>query len=162
MSSKRVLIVDHDRDLVRVLRVRCESLGLEARTAYDGMEAAYELMVIHDNPPDLIILDVNLPLENGLTICEMLCEDPLLAAVPVIVLTGSRDEETVRRCEELGVHYLAKGPDTWDRLKPVVVGLLGLERCLRPEQDTGAHRHQAHFEGGWRRNRTAALRPPSG
>jgi len=126
MISKKVLIVDDDRDLVRSLQIRCETLGLDVNTSYDGMEAAFELMAVNDSPPDLIILDVNMPIENGLSLCQMFSEDTLLARIPVIILTGRRDEETLQQCRDLGVHYVCKGADTWDRLRPLITELLGI------------------------------------
>jgi len=126
MVSKKVLIVDDDRNLVRSLRIRCESMGLDVNTSYDGMEAAFELMAVNDSPPDLVILDVNMPIENGLSLCEMFAEDTLLASVPVIILTGRSDAATLRQCRDLGVRYVCKGADTWERLRPLIAELLGI------------------------------------
>ncbi|MBN1912431.1 MAG: response regulator [Pirellulales bacterium] len=125
-KPKQVLIVDDDTTLVYALTARFESLGLEVRTSYDGMAAVYELTIAHEDPPHLIIMDVGLPMENGLRICEMLSDDTLLMPVPVIVLTGRTDETTIRQCRLLGAHYLAKGDDVWGRLRPLACELLEL------------------------------------
>src|SRR5207247_2062145 len=71
-----------------------------------------------------IILDVNLPLENGLNVWELLSDDRLLAPIPVVMLTGSSDEDTISRCEELGAHYVLKSPDMWNCLEPIICELL--------------------------------------
>ncbi|MBN2024124.1 MAG: response regulator [Pirellulales bacterium] len=122
----QVLIVDDDRDLVAALTLRCESLGLDARTSYDGMAAVYELTIAHENPPDLIVLDVNLPCEDGLSVCESLGDDSLLMPIPVVILTGRDDEATMRKCQALGAHYLHKQSDVWPLLRPLLVKLLDL------------------------------------
>ena len=121
--AKTVLIADDDYELVEVLAMRCRQLGLNVLTAYDGMSA---LAMIDEKMPDLICLDVNMPLGDGLGVCEMMAPDQLLAAIPVIVLTGRSDHETVRRCRSLGAHYLHKSHDVWPMLRPLLHEFLEL------------------------------------
>lgn len=123
MPDKKVMIVDDDRGIVQVLGARLRALGLEVRGAHDGMTA---IKLIPQFEPDLILLDVNMPAGGGLTVCAVLAEDQELAPIPVVVLTGQSDDETIRRCEELGAHYVKKSTDVWDRLQPLVSELLEL------------------------------------
>ncbi len=123
MKPKSVLIADDDRSLRQALVIRCRELGLEARVSPDGMHA---FNTICRQPPDLLILDVNMPAATGLHLCDELARDRRLAPIPVIILTGKSDEATVQHCERLGAHYVWKGLDTWDQLKPVICKLLEL------------------------------------
>jgi len=123
MKQKSILIADDHATLVRVLTVRCRELGLLVKSASDAM---YALTLIHKEPPDLVLMDVNMPAGNGLSVCEMLSSDRRLSTIPVIVLTGQTDEKTISRCQEIGVHYVAKSPDAWPQLKPLIQQLLGL------------------------------------
>src|SRR5437588_12680099 len=120
MPGKKVLIVDDDQSLARAIALRCQAIGLEAVTSSDGMHA---LLTITQNPPDLAIIDLNMNVVGGLTICEKLARDPMLQPIAVIVMTGNSDEKTVRRCLELGAHYVPKGRDTWETLRPVACAL---------------------------------------
>lgn len=122
MQAKRVLIADDDQALTTALRIRCESLGLEVETAANGVQAVAR---IHDNPPDLVILDVTMPAGGGLSVCQMLADVSTLEPIPVIILTGRSDPETIQRCEALGAHYVLKGVDALDKLLPIVRSLLG-------------------------------------
>lgn len=133
MATKhRVLIVDDDPALVRLLVWRCEDLGLETETAADGLAA---LMAGTRNPPDLFILDLKMPGADGLSLCEKIAADEQMKAVPVIVLTGSSDMELVHRCETLGVLYCHKGLEVWRNLKPIICDTLNIAREIeKPER----------------------------
>lgn len=121
-AKKKVLIVDDDPNLIRALSIRCEQLGLTVQSSSDGLHA---LMYMLKEPPDLAIFDVNMPGADGLFVGEMLARDQRLSPVPVIFLTGRSDEETVRRCKELGAHYIYKGIDAWDHIRPLISQVLG-------------------------------------
>ena len=128
MKTKTVLIADDDQSFVRVLEDRCRNLGLKVLTAPDTMSA---LTLIHKDPPDLILLDVHMPAGNGLAACEMLSTDTRLAPIPVIILTGKSDDETIQRCESLGAHYVPKSSQMWDSLKPIICELLEISASPR-------------------------------
>ncbi len=124
MKPKTVLIADDDQTFVRVMTMRCRFLGLDVRTCSDAM---FALTLIHKDPPDLVLLDINMPAGNGLAVCEMLSTDRRLSSVPVIILTGSLDDETKERCRALNTRYFLKSPNLWDRLKPVVCDMLDIQ-----------------------------------
>ncbi|MFZ5829099.1 MAG: response regulator [Planctomycetota bacterium] len=124
IGPRDVLIADDDRELVHALSVRMRGLGLTVRTAHDALSA---LNMVQERVPDLMILDVNMPAGNGLCACEMMASDPNSADVPVIILTGRQDEETIRRCWDLLAYYTPKAPDVWSRLEPLICELLHVE-----------------------------------
>lgn len=72
MDRHKVLIVDDDKDIVETIRFRMEQEGYEVFTAYDGYEALGAARVIE---PDLIILDVMLPKENGYLVSDLIKDD---------------------------------------------------------------------------------------
>ncbi|MBN1590032.1 MAG: response regulator [Pirellulales bacterium] len=123
MIAKTILIADDDSDLADVLAVRCRQLGLKVLVAYDGLSA---LTLIDQQSPDLVCLDVNMPCGSGMDICKMLALDQALASIPVIMLTGRSDEDTICGCRSMGAHYLRKSTAMWDLLEPLVRRLLGL------------------------------------
>ena len=73
-------------------------LGLDVRVAYSGLAA---LKSACQEPPDLICLDVDMPGGNGFSACELLTGEDQLAQVPIIILTGKTDSDTIRRCHHL-------------------------------------------------------------
>jgi len=124
MSKKRVCIVDDDAGLVSALKIRCEQLGLEVTTLDNGSDA---VTTIARNPPDLVLLDINMPAGDGLSVCRVLAAHANLAPIPVIILSGRTDEETIRRCEALGALYVLKVCDVWDWLRPRICEMLEIE-----------------------------------
>jgi CheY-like chemotaxis protein len=70
-------------------------------------------------------LDVEMPAGNGLSVCEMLASDQACRSIPIAILTGRSDPDTIIRCHNLCVYYVEKCPDIWSRLEPLLKELLG-------------------------------------
>ena len=87
---KRILVIEDDPDIALSLRLKLErDGGFEVKTAEDG---ATGLRLAVDSPPDLVLLDVNLPGMDGFEVCRHLRNEPATAATPVIMLTARIDE----------------------------------------------------------------------
>jgi CheY-like chemotaxis protein len=123
MSHQTILIADDDIALINLLTLCLQPLGVRIQSGHDAM---YALTLIHKAPPDLVILDVNMPAGNGLSACEMLSSDARLSRLPVIILTGDSSEATLARCRKMRAHYIFKGPDVFNEVKRVVCLLLSI------------------------------------
>jgi DNA-binding response OmpR family regulator len=98
-----ILIVDDDVELVGLLRFALATAGYEVTTAFDGEQA---LQRLRESPPELVILDVNLPLLDGYQVLEELRRH---SQVPVMMLTVRAAEEDEVRGLDLGADdYLRK------------------------------------------------------
>jgi len=84
-AKAKVLLVDDDHDFVEATRMVLESKPYEVLVAYDGDEG---LAKARKEKPDLIILDVIMPVKDGFTAAEQLKKDPELKNIPVIMLTS--------------------------------------------------------------------------
>lgn len=84
-SAARILLADDDMELTRVLRKGLEREGYEVIVAYDGREA---LSVIREKRPDLVVLDVMMPVMNGWEVCKEVRADADLKNTSIIMLTG--------------------------------------------------------------------------
>lgn len=111
--SKRVLVVDDDKDFANALASRIRYLGLEVETASNPLTA---MSMIAAHPPDLLCLDVDMPTGNGLEIREFLANDPVCRKTPVLIITGSKADETIQRCSELNANYVHKSPNYWQEV----------------------------------------------
>src|SRR5580704_4458802 len=109
----RMLIADDDPSIVRLLADHCARMGFDVDTAANGIQA---LLKASRGKPDIIVIDVNMPEVDGLSVCAHLL-DPCKRALDVIVVTGSRDPDTIERCEGFGAHYTRKGPHFWSDLE---------------------------------------------
>jgi two-component system alkaline phosphatase synthesis response regulator PhoP len=81
----RVLVVDDDVDLVKVMRGALESKAYEVIVAYNGQEG---LEKAKKEKPDLVVLDIMMPVVDGFVFANEFRKDPSLAKVPVIALTS--------------------------------------------------------------------------
>ena len=84
--GKKILIVDDEPDLLKVLLIRLEKTGYEVFAGADGQEA---LDLAGQVMPDLIILDVCLPVINGDDVAKILKKDKRLKHIPLILMSAS-------------------------------------------------------------------------
>ncbi|MBI4422154.1 MAG: response regulator [Elusimicrobia bacterium] len=102
----KILLVDDEEDFHSIVRQVLEPLGYEIASAMDG-EAGLERM--RGDPPDLVLLDVNMPFKDGFAVCREIRATPQLAALPVILLTIRRlDHEVVMGLDTGADDYLTK------------------------------------------------------
>lgn len=87
-SQPKILLVDDDADFVDLAKMVLATKPYQVTTAYSGEQA---LQKVAEEKPDLIILDVIMPLKDGFTVCEQLKGNPETASIPVIMLTGFRE-----------------------------------------------------------------------
>lgn len=85
---KRILLVDDEEDVVKVVGGRLTQWGYQVVVAVNGQEA---LEVVRRQPPDLILLDLRMPVLNGREVCRQLKADPAFARIPVILMTSSSE-----------------------------------------------------------------------
>lgn len=106
-SPHKILIVDDDRDLVRILTDRLEFEGYETVSVYEGLRA---IEIAHHKMPDLILLDLQMPAGNGQTVLQNLRSRPLTKNIPVIVLTGVEGERLEEEMRVAGAQGLMRKP----------------------------------------------------
>ena len=82
---KTILIVDDEPDLVKILTILFRAFGYETESAGDG-QAALERVRAHR--PDLVLMDVMMPVMTGLDACSAIKADPATAGVPVVLLSA--------------------------------------------------------------------------
>jgi len=105
----RVLAVDDEPDVLRLIEIKLKKAGFEVLTARDGEEA---LAVALDARPDLILLDVMMPKQDGLEVCRRLRSDPSFPFTPIILVTAKADpKDVVAGLEAGGDEYLTKPVD---------------------------------------------------
>jgi len=84
-KKAKILLVDDDVDFVKSTKIVLESKPYEVIVAYEGDEG---LRKAREENPDLILLDVIMPVKDGFSAAERLKEDPQLSKIPLIMLTA--------------------------------------------------------------------------
>jgi len=89
VTGQRVLVVDDDKEIARLVRAYLEKAGYQVLIAYDGATA---LQTIRHDRPALVVLDLMLPDQDGWDITRLVRSDPHLAETPIIMLTARIDD----------------------------------------------------------------------
>ncbi len=104
--TQRILVVDDDPEIVRLVRTYLEKNNYQVLTAYDGETA---LHIVRRERPDLVLLDLMLPNRNGWDVTRVVRGDANLAAMPIIMLTARVEDHDKIVGLELGADdYVSK------------------------------------------------------
>ncbi len=104
--AKKILAVDDEKHIVRLVQVNLERAGYQVVTANDGKEA---LKQVESENPDLVVLDVMMPYMDGFEVLQNLRRNPSTRDIPVIMLTAKAQDADVFKGWQSGVDcYLTK------------------------------------------------------
>jgi len=132
MSERpRILVVDDEPQLTRVLRTGLTSRGYDVRAAADG-QAGFETFT--DWRPDLVITDLAMPVMDGLELCRRV---RAISAVPIIVLSAKGEEKTKVEALDMGADdYITKPFGIDELLARVRASLRRAATALTPEPES--------------------------
>ena len=101
-----VLIVD-DEDMIRsLLRLTLVRAGYDVTEAETGEEG---IVIVREQEPDLVLLDVMMPGIDGFAVCEQIRQDPVVGDIPVIMLSARKDPRSRQESRRVGAtNYLTK------------------------------------------------------
>jgi DNA-binding response OmpR family regulator len=104
--NPRILIVDDEPMTRDLLRLMLERAGFETLEAEDGLKA---LLMVAEETPDVLLLDVMMPNMDGFTVCEKLRQQGDTAVLPIILLSAKTSPEAVQKGLTAGANrYLGK------------------------------------------------------
>jgi len=120
--SKKILVADDEPNIVTALEFLLQRNGFEVQVARNGEEA---LNLIASSRPDLVLLDVMMPLKSGYEVCKRIRERPEWSHVKVVMLSAKgRDAEVARGLETGADLYITK-PFSTRELVAKIKQLLG-------------------------------------
>ena len=123
MPKEKILIIDDEQDLVRLVKEILELEDFRVSTAYDGEEG---LRKATSEIPDLILLDIKMPGVNGFQVLERLKIDKATSHIPVVMLTTSALRQDRDKAFDLGaVDYVVKsleGFELGERIHKILEG----------------------------------------
>jgi DNA-binding response OmpR family regulator len=123
MTKPRILIVDDSELVLAMARDALEGAGYEVVTAVNGIEANSYIFSVHK--PDLIILDVMLPMLDGNKKAKLLREKEFSREIPILLLSSKSEDELRRLAVEAGADGFIRKPFTSDRIVASVREFLG-------------------------------------
>jgi DNA-binding response OmpR family regulator len=102
---KRVVVVDDDKEIREIITFALTHNGFEVTMASDGGQLQ---TILEDVVPDLIILDVMMPGQDGYQIFHHLRRDPRTLSIPVIIMTAHAEDIYARLSHDLGATHVTK------------------------------------------------------
>ena len=131
MSKPKLLIIEDERSLSDVLKYNMEKEGFEVSTAADGQEGLRRAQLLQ---PDLVILDLMLPVIEGYEVCRQLRSDPKTQSTRVLMLTARSDEVDEIVGFNMGADDYVTKPF---KIKPLIHRVKALLRRSQPNDQTG-------------------------
>ncbi len=100
MSDKiKILLADDEDDVKTTLKIYLTKCGYEVDTAYDGLDT---LDRIKNNKPNLIFLDIMMPLVDGIEVCKKIKKDKGTEDIKIVMLSAASTKEAYIRAKEAG------------------------------------------------------------
>jgi CheY-like chemotaxis protein len=121
-----ILIAEDDEDDRATLQEIIDELPLSVKTRIveDGFELLNFLETPGINLPNLILLDINMPLINGLECLETIKNNAHLKSIPVIMCSVADDQALIEKCYNLGAKYYVIKPNSFPELKQTMKKIL--------------------------------------
>lgn len=106
IHKKHILLIEDEEDIAALIKLQAEMSGYKLSVETDGISG---WRAVETEKPDLVILDIMLPGQNGLDVCRKIKSDPELRHIPVIIISAKNEELDVLLGLELGADdYVAK------------------------------------------------------
>lgn len=127
MDSVRALIVD-DSSVMRKIVERClRQAGIDLKQVLEAGNGAEALASLRDNPVDLILCDINMPVMDGLEFVKQLSTEPNAKGVPVVMITTEGSEAHVVQAISCGARGYIRKPFTAEQVKEHVIPVLSVK-----------------------------------
>jgi DNA-binding response OmpR family regulator len=119
---KRILVAEDEPSIVLSLEFLLTEAGYEVFTAVNGADA---LQLAEQHKPDLLVLDIMLPVVNGFEVCRTVRSNPALSDMPILMLTARGREQEIARGLALGANAYVTKPFGTRELMSKIRELLG-------------------------------------
>jgi CheY-like chemotaxis protein len=117
-----VYIVDDDIDDLDIIQEAFAQydLNVPVMTFHNGETLIDKLLQDRDARPDLILIDLTMPIKDGFDAMREIKSHPLIRTIPVMVLTGSINKEDEIRCFDLGCNFFFRKPNSMNGYEPII------------------------------------------
>lgn len=120
-SQAKILIFEDDQEIAKVLELRLGLAGYNTQAAHNGRDG---LDMIAGFEPDVILLDLRMPIMGGIEVLRELRQTSDLGTLPIIILSANVDGESKRIAQKLGARYFIDKPYEASRLLSLVGNVL--------------------------------------
>ena len=125
MSAVNILVVD-DSETVREVIVKTLGMaGVETNEVHQAAHGEEALRILRHNWIDLVFLDINMPVMNGMEVIDRMKADEVLNTIPIVVVTTDGSTTRIEKLREKGITEYIRKPFTPEEIRNVVGELLG-------------------------------------
>ena len=132
---KNIILADDDTDDCELFQDAVKELSIQTKLSI--LENGVELMAILKEtvppPPDVIFLDLNMPLKNGYEALIEIRNTPKLKGIPIVIFSTTASDDAVNKTYEHGANYFICKPSSFSLLKKVIETVLALEIWQTPQ-----------------------------
>jgi CheY-like chemotaxis protein len=153
----RILVVDDEIETLDMLRAFLELNGYDVVTTLNSTDA---LFLAELEKPDLVLLDIMMPVMDGFTICKMMRLHPGTKHLPIVFVTAYAALDLDDRCQEAGADLILMKPFAVSTLAAMVKSALALAADAALKQNTMPLRGTGQLRGTAMLRKTALLSPP--
>lgn len=121
MSRKKILLADDEEDVRTIVKMFLEGEGYEVVTAFDGLEA---LSLAETEAPDVILLDVMMPVMSGIEVTRRLKASTGTSQIPVIMLSAASQTDSIRQGIAAGARDYVVKPFQPSKLHEIIQRVL--------------------------------------
>ena len=115
-TGKKILLIEDDLDISKIITYRLEKEKYQTLVSYDGKNG---IQTVREESPDLILLDLNIPVISGYDVCRKIKKDKELKSIPVIILSASGLEASEKSMKCGADDYLLKPFEMEELLKMI-------------------------------------------
>jgi DNA-binding response OmpR family regulator len=126
MQNRKLLVIDDDPALCQLLKAAFSRVGATVVAAHDGYQG---VLMLQEEEPDLVILDIRMPYMNGWETCRQIRQ---ISNVPIIILTALHDDSDIVKGLEAGADDFLSKPFSPSILIARAQAALRWEACILP------------------------------
>jgi CheY-like chemotaxis protein len=120
MNYKNILQVDDDTDDCDLFMQALEDVSTALYTGINNPEEALQKLVQKEIQPDVIFLDLNMPLMSGLEFLTRIKKMEIIKEIPIIIFSTSQLDDIVRKAKDYGAHDYISKPNDFNDLKKIL------------------------------------------
>src|SRR4051812_45668093 len=120
MTYKNFLQIDDDSDDCELFMEALVAVSTSSYTAINDPVEAYHKLLMQEIKPDVIFLDLNMPVMSGLELLTEIKKHDALQQIPVIIFSTSQLEDIIRESKQLGAYDYISKPNNFNELKKIL------------------------------------------
>lgn len=131
--SHRILIVDDSATMRTMIRRLIDMAHLNASEVYEAANGIEALAHLNDHEIDVMIVDINMPAMNGVQLLQRMKSFEHLKKIPIVIASTEGSQQRIKELTEIGASAYLRKPFQPERLRAVLLPILGVSHDEQPE-----------------------------